>query len=444
MKYKIFIKCSFILIWTFTTLLFTFCSKDSSSEVKDTFNPEHDRYIVFFLTNVAIEEAANSNSGRDANINYNFFSELPFLFGKINKESKNKYAIGLIGPMPLTWSVDEMRNQINIAFDAAEKYDVPIYFQLDDCNNYTTAFGDGANPKYYENPDWVEWASFPKEGELWGGQSNGRPPYFWLNWGAWMHAEAFPCFQSQGFRDYMVSRLKEGVLDPLNKRYEKLKAEGREYLFAGIAVGWETHIPDYEFMNIDLKNLPVDFRNGDKMEAWEVAKLGYNSLNILGYKEYNLEALYKVIHDYSELLSKTTFDSGIPRHKIFTHIIGLKSSNPSLKTTFAPPIWTAVNQYSIPGFTLSPYSCPYNLNVLKSEISKADNSQKYFALAEGYSKGVDGSLTQAENYFASMFDNGSLIVSAFGWGREAPSSVLAISHSQNNPFVIAAKNWIKK
>lgn len=411
-------------------------------------NISKDRYIAFFLTNTSIHQAVNENTGKDANNSYNFISELPHLFGDINKNTKFKYAFGLPGPMLLTQSVEEMKNHVNSAFDAAEKYNVPVYFQLDDCNNYTTSFGSGASPKFYDNPDWVEWISFPQTGESWGGQIYGRTPYFWFNWGNWMHAESFPCFQSSGFRDFVVHQLREGVLKPLNRRYQKLKEEDRAYLFAGMAVGWETHIPDYSpsnsILSIDADHLPINVLKGDQMKPWEAAKSGYNSLKILERDKYDLNALYTVIHDYSELLSKTAFESGIPRNKIFTHIVGLMSANPGLKTTFAPPIWAAVNEYSIPGFTMSPVSSPYNLHTLTNEIKKADPAQKNFVLAEGYSIGVDQSFKQADDYFASMFNNGALLVSVFGWGREPPGSAFVVSHSESNPFVLAAKKWLKK
>lgn len=407
-----------------------------------------DRYIVFFLTNTSIDQAVGGNTGKDANSSYNFISELPHLFGSMSESRRFKYAFGLPGPMLLTQSVSEMQVQVNKAFDAAEKYNVPVYFQLDDCNNYTTQFGNGGSPKFYDNPDWVEWISFPQAGEKWGGQSKGRAPYYWFNWGNWMHAEAFPSFQSPGFRDFVVDRLKNGVLNPVNKRYQKLKDEGRAYLFAGLAVGWETHIPDYSSSNtilsVNPNSLPINVLKGDQMQLWEASKYGYNSLSILGKDEYDLNTLYKVIHDYSELLSKTAFESGIPRNKIFTHTVGLMSANPDLKTTFAPPIWVAVNEYSIPGFTMSPVSCPYDIGTLKSEIQKADPKQENFVNAEGYSIGVDNNFEQADEYFNSMFGNGALMVTVYGWGREPATSAFAVSHSENSPFVRAAKKWLGK
>jgi hypothetical protein len=421
---------------------------ENSTDYVDPYPSDlENRYIVFFLTNTSIDQADNQNSGKDADSRYSFVGELPQIFGTIEKDKPYKYAYGIPGPMLLTQSTDEMQYQINKAFDIAEKYNVPVYFQLDDCNNYTTEFGQGATPKYYENPEWCEWTSFLKINEEWGGQLNGRLPYFWFNWGSWMHAKAFPCFQSQGFRDFVSNQLKKGVLDPLKKRYEKLCNEEREYLFAGIAVGWETHIPDYStrnsILNVNPQNLPVNILAGDQMRIWEASEYGYNSLSLLGYKEYNLQALYKVIHDYTEMMAKTVYESGIPKVKIFTHTVGFMSLSTYLQTTFAPPIWAAVNGYSIPGFTLSPVTCRYDLVTLKSEISKADKNQTHYACAEGYGRGVDGKFDQADSYFDSLFGKGAALVTVFGWGREPSISNFAVSHSKNSPFVLAAKKWLK-
>jgi hypothetical protein len=414
----------------------------AKSKAQDTTTAIKDKYIVFFLTNTSVDQADSINEGKNANTSYTFVGELPQLFGSINKDSTYKYAYGLPGPMLLTQSVDEMQYEVNKAFDIAEKYGVPVYFQLDDNMNYTKQFGSGATPKFYDSTDWCEWIAFPKGTESWGGESNGRLPYNWFNWGSWMHVEAVPAFQSVGFRGFVLSQLKNGVLTPLLERYNKLVSEGKGYLFAGLAVGWETHIPDNS--DISKSDLPVNTLLGDTMQAWEASAYGYNSLYKLGYTSYNRQALYQVIHDYSELIAKTVYEAGIPKNKIFTHTVGLMSSSAyrNLATTNYPPIWTAVNQYSIPGYTLSPYSCPYNLTTLVSDIKSADTSQKYFACAEGYSAGVDGSYTVAYDYFNSMFSNGAALVTVFGWGREAATSAFAVSHSQSSPFVLAAKVWM--
>ncbi len=443
------------LIFSFVfILIFCLACNDSDESIiepidkKDPYPSElENRYIVLFLTNTSVNQADSENSGKDANTDYTFVTELPRIFGTVKKDSRYKYAFGLPGPMLITQSTEQMAYQINKAFDIAEKYNIPVYFQMDDCNNYTTEFGSDATPKFYENPEWSEWASFPNDNEQWGGESNGRLPYYWFNWGAWMHAKAFPCFQSNGFRNFISNQLENGVIQPLTERYEKLREEGREYLFAGISVGWETHIPDYSenntILSVDSNNPPVDILTNSRMEQWEISKYGYNSLHNLGYETYNLDVLYQVIHDYTEFIAKSINSAGIPKHKIFTHIVGFMSADRDLKTTFSPPIWTAVNEYSTPGFTLSPITCPYNLDSLCYDISLADERHEYFACAEGYSRGVDATYAQANEYFESMFEHGASLVTVYGWGREPSTSQFAVSHKTTSPFVLAIKKWFE-
>ena len=402
-----------------------------------------DRYLVFFLTNTTVQQAGERSTGKDANDAYSFVGEIPHLFGPLNPDSPVKYAFGLPGPMLLTQSPQQMREQVNQAFDLAEQYNVPVYFQLDDINNYTSEFGNDAHPKFYEEPEWCEWVGQPADGDSQGGRSFDRLPRYWFNWGAWRFSPAFPNLASPGFNRFVKKQLAEGVLPALVDRYELLKAGGKEYLFAGMAIGWETHIPDYSGDNpiyaVNPNALPFSKHQNDRMAPWEASKYGYAALHTLGIKSYDREALYRVIRNYSASLARVVFEAGIPKHKIFTHTIGLKSVRPELETTFAPPIWVAVNPYSTPGFTMSPETCPYDLEVIKSEISRADSTQKHFANAEGYARGLNKDVETASAYLNSMFNQGALITTVFGWGRESATSAFAVSHSPYSPFVIAAK-----
>jgi hypothetical protein len=148
-----------------------------------------------------------------------------------------------------------------------------------------------------------------------------------------------------------------------------------------------------------------------------------------------------VVHDYIEFLAKTTYDAGIPKNKIFSHIVGIRSAQQKVISNY-PPIWSAVNDYCTPGFTLSPVTAPYDLYTLTLRIKEAENSQKHFGCAEGYSRGLDGSFSIADDYFNSMFKYGASIVTVYGWGRTSADSKFAASHSPDNPFVLAAKKWL--
>lgn len=442
----------FLLI--FTIITFTSCNKEDNENITDT--PESnssnledpypsdlkDRYIVFFLTNVSVEQADNINAP-DGDQNYTFVSELPQYFGTIKEDSPYKYAFGLPGPMLLTQSIEEMKHQVNKAFDIAEKHNVPVYFQLDDCTNYTKAYGSGATPKYYENPEWCEWVSFPVGDEQWGGKSHGRLAYHWFNWGSWLNVEAFPCFESPGFRSFVINQMRFGFLEPLMTRYNKLISEGKEHLFAGVAVGWETKIPDNSSSNraINRNNLPVSAQTGQQMELWEASKFGYNSLHLKGYDRYDMTVLDTVIHDYIKLLSKEAFDAGIPKEKIFSHIVGISRMS---RSTNRPPFWTAVNDYCTPGFSYSA-TPQFNLDEILSHLKATDNPPEYWGNAESYtggSNGLEKSFATANNYFDSMFGNRANLVAVFGWGRAKAGDPHKASHNKNSPFIKAANQWL--
>jgi len=409
-----------------------------------------DRYIVLMLTNKHWE------------MGIQFMPTMKALYGETDPDSDRMYAAGFIGPMLLTQSVEEMRKQVNDVFDAAEHYNVPVYFQLDDNTNYSAMMGYGAEVKFYEDPEMCEWIAFPEEGEEYGGQSHGMLPRFWFNWSVWTYSPAFPNLASSKLIDFVTNNLREGFIKPMKERYQKLINSGKAYLFAGCAVGWETHIPDYSpsntMLNMKPSAPPKDILTGDTMQAFEFAQYGYGALHSLGYDQQKLnseaaalgktpsvymkEILFEVIHDYTELLSKEVYDAGVPTRKIFTHTVGhhsVKAENTSL-CTFFPPIWVAVNPYSTPGFTLSPVTCPYDLDNLKARISAADPAQSDFALAEGYASGFS-TVSAAEGYFTETFGANSRIITAFGFG-DTGSRLFPFELTESFPYTIAANRWL--
>lgn len=406
------------------------------------------RYVVLMYTNKRFEEIEA------------YLPEMKYLHGEQSPESGRMYAFGVPGPMLLTQSPEEMREQMENCFQAAEKYDIPVFFQLDDVNNYTTYFGHGAELKFYEHPEMCEWISFPGDGETYGGEKeHGELPRFWFNWGSWMCAEAFPNLASPELQDFVTEQLEEGVIKPLTETLARLTEEGKEYLFAGMSIGWETHIPDYSkdnpLLSLEPENPPKDARTGRVMQEWEMAAYGYGALHSLGYDEEKLKEeaaekgisadelrknlLYQVIHDYSELIAKTAYDAGIPREKIFTHMVS-NSSFSGVENPFTPPIWCAVNDYSIPGYTMSPVTCRYDLKVMKEKIASADPEMPYFANAEGYAAGVNEE-EDASAYFNGLFGNGALVVTAFGYA-DPPSRFFTFKRTADFGYNIALRKWL--
>jgi hypothetical protein len=430
-------------------MAFIGCSRQERDPIKEIQGEEDmNQYVVLMYTNKHFEEIET------------YLPEMKYLYGENNPESNRMYAFGVPGPMLLTQSTDEMAEQMNACFDMAEKFDIPVYFQLDDVNNYTTYFGNGAETKFYEDPSMCEWIAFPKEGESYGGEElYGELPRFWFNWGSWMCAEAFPNLASEKFQQLVVEQLKTGVLVPLTERLKRLEEMDKEYLFAGLSVGWETHIPDYSSDNpllmINQENPPKDSRTGRTMQHFEMSAYGYGALHSLGYDQERLEKeakeksisvddlrkslLYQVIHDYSELLSKTVWEAGVERNKIFTHTVSYASFS-GIENPFTPPIWCAVNDYSIPGYTMSPVTCKYNLDVMKEKILESDSDMPYFANAEGYAAGVNEE-EEATKYFDELFDNGALVVTAFGYA-DPPTQYFTFKRDRDFGYNIALRKWL--
>jgi hypothetical protein len=122
-------------------------------------------------------------------------------------------------------------------------------------------------------------------------------------------------------------------------------------------------------------------------------------------------------------------DNNIPRDRIFTHIVPMASVNPLRIETTVPPIWTAVNPYSIPGFTMDNRGAAvYNLAELKHQITIVDPTQSHFAVSESYLFNYGDEQSMRDN-LAEAFDNGALIKSIYGalpFASENPQPIGAI------------------
>ena len=346
------------------------------------------QYLVFEMTNVTnLDEKVQ---------------ELITIFGENNNKSKKMFAFGINCIPCLTRSVSDLKSKVNEGFDLAEKYDVPVMFHIDPMYGLGVTH-DGKiekeeepEIKYWEKPDMCEWANFPEKGE-----KHGRIPRIWFNWGSWFSpAPAMPCFASPKLEKFLVSQLKNGVVDVIMKRCKKLKKQNKSYLFVGLNIGWETHIQDHTHWASQKGEIVSMHTNTVVMQEWEKGKAGFAALH---HKGWNAEKLEKeankqnistdelffnlcseVIHENMELLAKTAFDAGISKRKIYTHIVPTHSVDP-IPSTFRPPVWTAVNKYSTPGFTMCiGNGAKYEVNNLRKIIKKADPTQENFVAAECY------------------------------------------------------------
>ena len=140
-----------ILILVAIMVLIPICNKPQEPVEDDP------QYVVFMITNKRCTELEP------------YIVEMIELHGEIDPTSKRMYAFGVPGPMCLTQSIEEMNEQVNYAFMLAEKYNVPVYFQMDDCTNYTDYFGYGATIDEYGN-------KFFNDPEMWRAKNGAASP----------------------------------------------------------------------------------------------------------------------------------------------------------------------------------------------------------------------------------------------------------------------------
>ncbi len=396
------------------------------------------QYLIMMFTNTHIDQIEN------------YLPQMKQLYGENDPESDRLYGFGVIGPMMLNQSIEQMQDVVNKAFDYAEYYNIPVYFQLDDQNNYTDIFGNETDIRFWEEPDMCEWTAFPEEGEKYGNEYDGGVPRFWFNWGNWEYAPAVPNFNSKRYQELMYRNLNEGVLNPLIERYNKLLREGKGYLFAGLATGWETHIPD----NSKIYETP---RNASgAAERFEMRRFGYAALHEMGYtelrvrkeaaengkkvNEYMDELLYEVIDEHISYMSSIPASRGIIKRKVYSHIVSLASVGEA--SSFKPPIGVAANEYNTAGFTMNVESCPFDIEVMMKEILEKDPDADGYACAEGYARGYHDE-SVATDYFTALFGGDCRMITAFGY-TDPPTSAFYFNRSSSDGYVKAANKWLKK
>lgn len=371
------------------------------------------------------------------------------LYGEANPENEVMYAMGVCGPLLLTDSCEVIAAKTEKAFQLALKHNIPVWFQIDDVNNQYYAYG-GENyvtaDKWYENPENVEKLGFGEDAPL--------APY-WFNWGNWQKTPAMPCLNSESFIAFIKSQLQNGFLPVLEKWMNTLKDLDREYLFAGVSVGWETRIPDYT----GIPDGTVD-QNGVAITKEEQKLTGYRALENLEFKdEASLEAEAKkqhisaeqlrynlfsqVIHDYSEMICREIYNIGIKKTKIFTHlVIDTRVVENGKKISYnSPLVSAAVNDYSTPGFTNNFNVSLNRLGTLKTKIAKADITQQYYGIVEGYAMGLNETTKDTVKYFNRLFSSGAIVVAIYGIHDNSGSPYM-VPKTADAPFTCAVRQII--
>ncbi|MFG0263992.1 MAG: hypothetical protein ACF8AM_02435 [Rhodopirellula sp. JB055] len=345
--------------------------------------------------------------GRDVEANVRSMARR---FGPMPASSKRMVAYGVQQLRILSRSSKVVQEDVEQALDLAERTGIPVFLHLDSCYGWgaddTLPSEDQPAVQFWKHPEMREWDRFPVNGEL-----PNCIPRPWFNWGPWCSpAPAIPAFGSPAFADFASSQLDEGVLAPLVARLKRWRSENREHLFAGINVAWEAHLPDFADPFFQLL---IDREKGVvRAEAPRSAKgieldrsfigkqLGYASLHWRGWDEERLvkaakqegisrdekfrQLCYLAIHNYMETLARTCHERGLPSDRVYTHIVALATVKPA--STTRPPVWTAVNSFSTPGFTMDNRGgAKFNLQKLLSQIGQASQTEPVrFGVVESY------------------------------------------------------------
>jgi hypothetical protein len=186
------------------------------------------------------------------------------------------------------------------------------------------------------------------------------------------------------------------------------------------------------------------------------SQLGYASLHWRGWTEARLREAaqregitrdekfrrlcYEAMHDYMQVLAKECFDHGLSPDKIYTHIVALASVvEPD---TNMPEIWTAVNPYSTPGFTMdNKGGARFDFGKLKQQIARSPGSRgvQFGAVETYFGLGGRNYVTNAGSYkqeLDEMFGQGARVQVIFG----------AFPFAKNSPTVAIAaiKTWLQE
>jgi len=372
---------------------------------------------------------------------------------------------------------DQLKAQVVRALDLAELNSIPVFFHLDDEHFWW------ASPELSRNPAMQEWSDFPKLGVTHG----PVVPKYWLNWGGpvYVYTGGPPCFACPEFRVAFAKRLKECVAEPIVQRLKVWRKQGKDYLFAGVASGSETKVPDFsrgydgyarkpgEESGMDMTRVPpIKVR----MAKEDMVPVGYHSLYAMGYDRQSIERLaeaqhksvnkivhellYKVAHDYAELQAKTLNQAGLPKERIYTHFSStehtakgfedhvkqLEDQTPSTSRAgsdnLSPPLGSVVNSYSRPGFSVVRSGVDLNELIAQLRQAGAPEGGKAWAAVESYActgqPGAAQTKEQYEDYLGGLLAHGAKVVNCYGWNiRIGPYAV------KSSGVVSAVKTWLQ-
>jgi hypothetical protein len=291
----------------------------------------------------------------------------------------------------------QLPSRIRSAFATAREQDMAVMLHFDfhlawknrpDLWNWFDPNKPGYDPSNKDNVEWHGWDGPPNK-------------VCYLNHGVLERRPPSMCFTSKKTRAE-VTRIVSRVIGPiLREEIAKLKAEGKEALFAGVLVGLEPSIDDYSKPNPEVTKMM-------KEDGVPATPLGYRALLNRGFSAANppqdfRKALATIVQETNAFWCKQFVDAGITVDKLYPHV----AAPAPIEMTNAP-IWTAFNKYSRPGWTTYPVEVlGESFKPIYEELEKHGNPA--WAGVEA-NAGMPGSVVDWETYLAWHYNHGCVLV----------------------------------
>lgn len=300
-------------------------------------------------------------------------------------------------PTP-TFEIEErLPGRIRGAFAAARKHDMAVMLHFDfhqawknrpDLWNWFDPSKPGYDPDNKFNVEWHGWDGPPNK-------------VHYLNHGVLERLPPNMCLTSKRTRAE-VTRIVAKVIAPvLREEIAKLRAEGKEALFAGVLVGSEPSIDDYSTPDPDRTKMMTE-------DGVPATRLGYRALLDRGFGAGHppddfRQALARIIQETIAFWCEQFVDAGIPADKLYPHVAA-----PAPIEMMNAPIWTAFNTYSRPGWTTYAVEVlGHSFRPIYDELAKHGNPA--WAGVEA-NAGIPGSVVDWETYLAWHYNHGCVLV----------------------------------
>jgi hypothetical protein len=313
--------------------------------------------------------------------------------------ARTKLAL-MLGPIAFDHTDAEVRQIIEDGFAIAAAEGIAVGFHLDDSMFWSR------RTDLITDPDNVEWTDFS------GSRSSG----LLLNWAS---PPARMVFNAPRIRAEVTRRARDVIGAAIASHVARLRAAGKEWQFAGVIAGWETHMGQ---------------------DAVTKSRVGFHALSNRGFgpgrppADVNAE-IASIVGEFIGLWTSGLAQAGIDRTRIYTHVAFV--SRAYFATLSAPPGLTyeglldfapssqrpsvAFDSNARPGFSTYPL-----VGVFEQIQEERDRrGGPTWASAEGTNvvpgSGVGSSRMSMETYLARHFNHGAALVTIFSWGIGGPA-----------------------